>query len=101
MLPSDPPMVNRARGEVSVCLGGRDVRMCVTLKALAELEAHFDVAGFEALSARLAQMGAKDLWAVLKALVLDEIELPVLNISLAEAIEAVVAAFRAMTPDED
>ncbi|MDC7683675.1 GTA-gp10 family protein [Asticcacaulis sp. BYS171W] len=95
-MPSETPLINKARGEVVACIGGKDLRLCVTLKALAELETHFDVTGFEALAAKLATMGAKDVWAVLKALVLDEIELPVLHISLSEAIEAIVAAFRAM-----
>ncbi|MGA9658238.1 MAG: GTA-gp10 family protein [Asticcacaulis sp.] len=94
MPPSDTPsLANAARGEIVASLGGRDVRLCVTLAALAGLEAHFGVAGFEALGERLKQLGASDLQVVLCALAMDE--LPE-QVGFVEAIRAVVNAFEAM-----
>ena len=87
------PPCNSARGEVLVSLGGIEVRLCVTLMALAALEGHFGVCGFEALGERLKALGAADLMFVLRALAMDE--LPE-GIGFAEAIRAVVRAFEAM-----
>jgi hypothetical protein len=87
---------NAARGEVLVSLGGAEVRLCVTLGALAALEGHFGVSGFEALGERLKTLGAADLMVVLRALAMDE--LPE-GIGFAEAIAAVVKAFEAMNGD--
>lgn len=90
------PPFNPARGEVLARLGGAEVRLCVTLRALAVLEAHFAVEGFEALGKRLASMGARDAGFVLKVLVLDEVDIEALDISFPEALAAIVAAFAAM-----
>jgi len=87
------PLYNAARGEVLVSLGGAEVRLCVTLGALAALEGHFGISGFEALGERLKVLGATDLMVVLRALAMDE--LPE-GIGFAEAIAAVVKAFEAM-----
>lgn len=87
---------NTARGEVVARLGGREVRLCVTLRALAVLEGHFGVSGFEALAGRLKGLGAVDLGVVLQALCVDEVEVAQLPVGVAEAIAAVVAAFEAM-----
>ncbi len=89
-------LANTARGEVTVRLGGHDVRLCVTLGALAELEGYFQVSGFEALAERLKGVGAADLLAVLSALSIDDIDFSELPIAFPEAIAAVVAAFEAM-----
>ncbi len=86
-------LCNPARGEVSVSLGGTDVRLCVTLGALAALEGHFGVSGFEALGERLKTLGAANLMVVLHALAMDD--LPE-GIGFPEAIRAVVKAFEAM-----
>ena len=67
------PLCNPARGEVLVSLGGAEVRLCVTLGALAALEGHFGVSGFEALGERLKTLGAADLMVVLRALAMDEL----------------------------
>lgn len=85
---------NPVRGEVLATLGGREVRLCVTLNALAALEAHFAVTGFEALGARLSVMSAADVQFVLKALVMDEVALE--GVGFKEALAAIVAAFGAM-----
>ena len=90
------PLCNTARGEVSVSLGGTEVRLCVTLGALAALEGHFGVSGFEALGERLKAVGATDLMVVMRVLAMDE--LPE-GIGFAEAIAAVVKAFEAMNGD--
>lgn len=87
------PLCNTARGEVSVSLDGAEVRLCVTLGALAMLEGHFGVSGFEALGERLKTLGAADLMVVLRALAMDELRE---GIGFAEAIRAVVKAFEAM-----
>ena len=86
-------LCNTARGEVRVSLGGAQVRFCVTLGALAALEGHFGVSGFEALGERLKVLGAADLMFVLRALAMDE--LPE-GIGFGEAVRAVVRAFEAM-----
>lgn len=91
--------VNAARGEVSVSLGGASLRLCVTLGALAQLETHFGVRGFAALSQSLTQMGAQDVLTVLRVLSLDEWP-AVETLTLSEAIAAIVSAFRAMNGDD-
>jgi hypothetical protein len=60
---------NRARGEVMLRVGDAERRLCVTLGALAELEAAFDVNSFTELGERLGQLTAGDLLIVLAALV--------------------------------
>ncbi len=87
---------NGARGEVVASLGGREVRLCVTLRALAELETRFQVSGFEALGERLKGLGAVDLMVVLQALCVDEVDIGALAVGLPEAVGAVVKAFEAM-----
>ncbi len=89
-----PP--NGARGEVAAVLGGREVRLCVTLGGLAALETYFGVAGFEALGARMKALGAGDLLVVLEALCVDEVDMRVLDVGFGEALRAVVRAFEAM-----
>lgn len=93
-----PPrrLANAARGEVIARLGGQDVRLCVTLGALAALEGHFSVSGFEALAERLKNLGAGDLLAVLRALSVDEVDFSELSVAFPEAVAAVVKAFEAM-----
>ncbi|GGZ45565.1 GTA-gp10 family protein [Asticcacaulis endophyticus] len=85
---------NPTRGEVIATLGGREVRLCVTLRALAMLEHHFGVTGLEALGARLKSLSAADLSVVLTALSLEDIAS--LDIGFQEALDAVVAAFGAL-----
>jgi len=93
--------VNRARGEVLLEVGGRPLRLCVTLGALAELEAAFDVASFAELGERLAQLTASDLITVLAALsagggeAMGAAELAAARIDAKAAADAVAAAFRA------
>lgn len=61
-------LVNQARGEVALTVDGRPIRLCLTLGALAELEAAFGSDGLGALAARLAAPRAGDLLVLLAAL---------------------------------
>lgn len=55
-------MANRRRGEVAATLDGRPVTLCLTLGALAELEAAYAVDDLAALADRFAagRLGARD-----------------------------------------
>lgn len=61
--------VNRARGEVLLDINDAPRRLCVTLGALAELEAAFDVNSIVELGERLARLSANELITVIAALV--------------------------------
>jgi hypothetical protein len=93
-------LYNRARGEVLLRVGDVDRRLCVTLGALAELEAAFDVNSLTELGARLAHLTAADLLTVLAALVsgggdlTSTRELAAANIDPRAAAAAVAEAFR-------
>lgn len=92
---------NRARGEVLLEIDDRQVRLCLTLGALAELEAAFDVASLAELGERLAHLTAADLLVVLAALakgggaVLSAAELCAAHIDPKAAAAAVAETFRA------
>lgn len=87
--------VNKARGEVTLEIDGRPQRLCVTLGALAELEAAFDAASLGELGERLAQLTASDLITVLAALSgTSTAELARANIDPKAAAQAVAEAFR-------
>lgn len=45
-------MTNKRRGEIKACLDGKPFRLCLTLGALAELEAAFDEEDMLALASR-------------------------------------------------
>lgn len=93
-------LCNKARGEVSLCIDGRPHRLCVTLGALAELEAAFDVVSLEALGERLAQLSPVDLITVVSALAtgggepLNTAQIAAAKIDPREAARAVAEAFR-------
>lgn len=61
-------MSNRARGEVTIEAGGETHTLCLTLGALAEIEAGLGVSGFAAMAERLKTPSAADLALVLAAL---------------------------------
>lgn len=94
-------LVNKARGEVLLEIDGRPRRLCVTLGALAELEAAFDVVSLAELGERLAQLTASDLITVLAALTTgggeatSGADLASSRIDPNAAAEAVAEAFRA------
>ncbi len=92
---------NNARGEVLLLIDERPVRLCVTLGALAELEAAFDVISLAELGERLAHLTAADLITVLAALTngggspMSTAELAAARIEPKAAASAVAEAFRA------
>lgn len=61
-------MVNGVRGEVVAGLAGAERKLCLTLGALAEIETELGVAGMAALAERMKALSARDLMAVLAAL---------------------------------
>lgn len=92
---------NVVRGEVVARLAGVERRLCLTLGALAEIETALGAAGLVELSERMRTLSAKDLMAVLAALlrgggeIAFAAELAGSAVDPVEAAEAVVAAFRA------
>lgn len=60
-------MANRLRGEVAAELGGRSFTLCLTLGALAELEASFAAADIAGLAARFEEgrLSSRDLIRIL------------------------------------
>lgn len=90
---------NRARGEVLLVINGEARKLCVTLGALAELEASFDVGSLAELAERLANLTASDLLIVLSALLagggqsIATVELAAAHIDPKEAARAVADAF--------
>ena len=93
--------MNGVRGEAVARLAGAERRLCLTLGALAEIETALGVSGIADLSERMRTLSAKDLMAVLAALLRGggEIEfaagLGQAAVDPVEAAEAVVTAFRA------
>jgi hypothetical protein len=61
--------VNRRRGEIAAMLDGREHRLCLTLGALAELEAGFEAEDLTALVERFStgRLSAKDLIRIISA----------------------------------
>src|SRR5690606_39648222 len=61
--------VNRKRGEVAAKLDGRDYRLCLTLGALAELEAAFAAENLNQLVERFGtgKLSARDVIAIITA----------------------------------
>ncbi|MEM1376200.1 MAG: gene transfer agent family protein [Pseudomonadota bacterium] len=62
-------MINQKRGEIGAVLGGSERRLCLTLGALAQLEADFGVEDLQALGARFSagKLSANDLITILHA----------------------------------
>lgn len=92
---------NGARGEVIVVLAGAERKLCLTLGALAEIETALGVSGVAGLAKRMATLSARDLMAVLAALLRGGGETaPAAGLDRAavdpvEAAEAVAKAFEA------
>lgn len=93
--------MNKARGEVSAVLVGVERRLCLTLGALAEIETALDVDGLGGLGERMRALSARDLLAVLAALLRgggeDDLarNLAGAAVDPREAAEAVAMAFAA------
>ena len=96
---------NRARGEVLLAIDDRPVRLCLTLGALSELEAAFDVGSFSELAERLAHLSASDLILVIAALAsgggepVQVTKLAAARIDPKAAAAAVAEAFRVAFSD--
>jgi len=92
---------NAARGEVLLEIDGAPRRLCLTLGALAELEAAFDAVSLIQLGERLANLSANDLIVVLAALTtgggaaMSSAELAHARIDPKAAAAAVAQAFHA------
>jgi len=93
--------MNAARGEATVRLAGVERRLCLTLGALAEIEVALGLEGPGALAERMRALSARDLTAVLAALLRGggeaafAGELARAAVTPVEAAEAVAAAFQA------
>ena len=91
-------MANRIRGEVPLALGGRRYTLCLTLGALAELEAALAVADLAGLAERFAggRISARDLIALLGVALRggghDIDDAAVARLPLAGGLDAVSAA---------
>jgi hypothetical protein len=92
---------NKARGEALLSVDGRVVRLCVTLGALAELEAAFDVVSLAELGERLAHLTAADLITVVSALAagggeaMTPAQIAAASVDAKDAARAVAQAFQA------
>ena len=92
---------NGARGEATAVLAGAKRRLCLTLGALAEIEAGLGLEGLGALADRMRVLSARDLTVVLAALLrgggegalADELDRA--EVDPREAAEAVAKAFAA------
>ncbi|MEP1206727.1 MAG: gene transfer agent family protein [Rhizobiaceae bacterium] len=62
-------MVNKHRGEIAATLDGRSWTLCLTLGALAELEAAFEVENLSQLTNRIASgnLSARDMLLIIGA----------------------------------
>lgn len=93
--------MNGARGEVGAALAGAERRLCLTLGALAEIETALGVDGLGALAERMRALSARDLTAVLAALLRGGGEqvladgLAAAAVDPREAADAVAKAFAA------
>ena len=94
-------MVNRIRGEVAAVLDGKPYKLCLTLGALAELEASLGASGIGGLANRLgaADLSASDALAVLGAALQRSEAFHPLS-PAAEALELSLAKDRVRLHDE-
>lgn len=89
--------MNGARGEVGLMIGGTERRLCLTLGALAELEAAFGCSRISELEARLRAASAADMQVVLAALLRgggEAAELARGDVAPGAAAAAIAEAFR-------
>jgi hypothetical protein len=98
-------LANGARGEVVLMIDDAPRKLCLTLGALAELEAAFDCVTLDALGERLSALSPQDLLLVLSALTagggegFTPAQLAASRIEPRAAAAAVAAAFRAALGD--
>lgn len=87
-------MHNPGRGEVTAVLAGTTRTLCLTLGALARIEEALGLEDWSQLPGRIAKMSARDLLAVLQAL-LDE-DGPPLDVARLDVREAAAAVAKAL-----
>lgn len=89
--------MNGVRGEVVVGLAGVERRLCLTLRALAEIETGLGVEGLAGVAERMRALSATDLMVVLAALLRGggEVGAVIEVIEPREAAEAIARAFAA------
>lgn len=88
-------IINKARGEVLVTLGGKETVLCLTLKAVATLEETLGISGFSEIAGKVTQLSSQEILSILNILrVNPHIELSD-NISLSESLKALVMVFQA------
>jgi len=88
------PPPNPARGEVAVHLAGAPHRLCLTLGALARIEGALNLTDWRDLPARMETLSARELMAVLAALIEGE-PADLSAVTISEAVAAVAAALAA------
>ena len=90
-------LINKVRGEAVLHVDGRPLILCLTMGALARLEAAFEVTSLEALEARLANLSSHDVLLIISALLCGEAlspkDLAQAQIHPAEAVAAITKAF--------
>lgn len=92
-------MTNAMRGEVDIDLGGRRLVLCLTLGALAEIETALGGDNLAAAIARLKAPSARQLVAILGALVrgggtaISDSDIAAMRLDIGKAVEAIGAAF--------
>lgn len=93
--------MNRVRGEVPLVIEGETHTLCVTIGALAEIEAALELSSLADLEARLRSPAVRDVIAVLAALLrgggenVDEFELRARQVDLGATARAIAEAFEA------
>jgi len=97
--------INRARGEVALLIDGAPRRLCLTLGALAEIEAVLDVGDTDELASRLKHMVARDVIGVLAALLrgggepMADADVAMARIDPSDAASAIARAFEIAVGD--
>lgn len=87
--------VNAARGEVALEIDGQRHVLCLTLGALAKIEAAFGCTKLSELDMRMRALSAADLRVVLAALLQDcAVDAALEDVSPGAAAKAVAEAFR-------
>lgn len=91
------PLPNPARGEVVVVIAGAPRRLCLTLGALARIEAALSLSDWSQLPERVATLSAAELSAILAALLDGGGETPEIaaRATIPEAASALAAALAA------
>jgi len=88
------PPPNPARGEVAITLAGVPHRLCLTLGALARIEGALNLTDWRDLPARMETLSARELMAVLAALIEGE-PADLSAVTIPEAVAAVAATLAA------